>query len=119
MPLARELNRDDIGKVFMIFENDPNRHNRMFILESIDPIQVKYANYDDTLSHVQALDQASLSREIVQIPISANLINELRKYTPSGLNYLEVEAAKERKSKESSGGAKKTLKKKRKYKKRI
>jgi hypothetical protein len=79
MRRAADLNRDDIGKVFMIFENvnDPNHQNQMFILESIDPIiQVKYANYDDT-SPVQALVHESLSREIVQIPILANLINEL------------------------------------------
>lgn len=118
---VRDLNENDKGKLFMIFEDDPNYHNRMFILESINPITVKYANYNDTNSTGRLDSEELLSREIVEIQIPPHLINELRKYTPSGLTYVEVQAATKRKTESasnSSGGAKKTLKKKRKYKKR-
>jgi hypothetical protein len=114
---GKDLNENDIGKFFMIFDKTPYRNNQMFIVEGIDqddektiPI-VKYALFDETFTRPERMTDNELTREIIKIPISANLIHNMRGYVPSSLSVDERQAVQERGAR---GGRKKTRRYKRK-----
>jgi hypothetical protein len=112
---GKDLNENDIGKFFMIFDKTPYRNNQMFIVEGIDentkiPI-VKYALFDETFTRPERMTDNELTREIIKIPISANLIHNMRGYVRSSLSVDERQAAQERGAR---GGRKKTRRYKRK-----
>ena len=115
---GKDLNENDIGKFFMIFDKTPYRNNQMFIVEGIDqddentkiPI-VKYALFDETFTRPERMTDNELTREIIKIPISANLIHNMRGFVHSSLSEDERRAVQERGAR---GGKKKTRRYKRK-----
>jgi len=132
---AKDLNEDDLGKVFMIFENTLPRNNRFFYVESIDPVKVQYASFTGKLTEPTKILPIQKNNDIVEMPFGLDIMRMIRGYTPDGLSHKDREEIKLREKKESEnllrclreeslfipkerptkGGAKKIYKKTRKY----
>ena len=109
---GKDLNENDIGKFFMIFDNTPYISNKMFIVEGMDQVDentkipiIKYALFDNTFSHLQRMTDTEFKREIIEIPIPPNLIQIMRKYVSSSLTVAERQSVQKR---GALGGRKKT-----------
>ena len=97
---ASSITEADIGKVFLMFE-DPShdnnaRSNRMFTVVSVDPVIVRFAQFNNTLSAPEQLYLNMREREIIELQIPLELMHIMRGFTPGGLSFLEQQAALKR-----------------------